>query len=352
MNLSDAIKQGNNKKTITGLTGGTSPTVSHDTLTEKANLKGYNYTSISQQASANEKKKAKASAKKAKEKAQMDADNVNLAKKYSVFLANWYGDNNSFISGEIRVLGNPDYRPGTVLMRQDVQRNIAYIYYIESVSHEFSYTGGFTTVLGVTRGLPAEVNRFAHWNSSDSPLTKDKPGNGDLQLFTGGLFGEMTIGKLADKGFKENGSDDSDDSNDSSDGGSVGKGDDYPAKWRDATPDHLGDDWGYLNRECTSFVAWRLSQAGRKNFSGLHNANQWYSGSGLELKKTPKVGDVAWYNSGVGGAGSMGHVAYVAGVHGDKVDLEEYNYAPKIHAYHTRTSPASQASGYLRFPKK
>ena len=344
MNLSDAI----NKNTG----GSASPTVSHDTLTEKANLKGYNYTSISQQVSANKKKKAKASAKKAKEKAQMDADNVNLAKKYSVFLANWYGDNNSFISGEIRVLGNPDYRPGTVLMRQDVQRNIAYVYYIESVSHEFSYTGGFTTVLGVTRGLPAGVNRFEHWNSSDSPLTKDKPGNGDLQLFTGGLFGEMTIGKLADKGFKENGSDDSDDSNDSPDGGSVGKGDDYPAKWRDATPDLLGDSWGYLNRECTSFVAWRLSQAGRKNFSGLHNANQWYSGSGLELKKTPKVGDVAWYNSGVGGAGKMGHVAYVAGVHGDKVDLEEYNYAPKIHAYHTRTSPASQASGYLRFPKK
>src|SRR6266498_3556803 len=35
-------------------------------------------------------------------------------------------------------------------------------------------------------------------------------------------------------------------------------GDDYPSEWRDTPQDSAVDDWGHFNRECTSFVSWRL----------------------------------------------------------------------------------------------
>src|SRR5699024_1989603 len=88
--LQDALKK--RTTTVTDLTGSKSPTVSHDILKDAANLKGDNYTSISDQVAANEKKKKSKSAKAAKAQAKIDADNVNLAKKYSVYLANWYGN--------------------------------------------------------------------------------------------------------------------------------------------------------------------------------------------------------------------------------------------------------------------
>ena len=36
--------------------------------------------------------------------------------------------------------------------------------------------------------------------------------------------------------------------------------DDYPTKWRNVPQDSVTDTWGYPNRECTSFVAWRLHE--------------------------------------------------------------------------------------------
>jgi surface antigen len=35
--------------------------------------------------------------------------------------------------------------------------------------------------------------------------------------------------------------------------------DDYPANLKSAAQDSLVDPWGFYNRECTSFVAWRLN---------------------------------------------------------------------------------------------
>jgi len=70
------------------------------------------------------------------------------------------------------------------------------------------------------------------------------------------------------------------------------------------------------------------------------------------LQKTPKVGDIAWFNE-LAAPGAAGHVAYVAKVSGDDVFIEEYNFNPEaIHAYHTRTIKKTQASGYLRFKNK
>lgn len=286
-------------------------------------------------------------------------DNASRLKKYSVLLANWYGDNPSFVSGELRVLGNPDYRVGKVLIRKDngaassgnaspVQTD----YYIESTSHEFNLTSGYTTTLGVTRGLPHSVDRFRHWNSWLDALSQDVPGNGKLQFFNGGLFGEMSLGNAVTKAADEKGG-----SNGGGNGGSnntkgVGKGDDYPAEWRNAAPDSVADSWFYWNTECVSFVAWRLSQMGKTGFSGLGNAIQWQANSGLKGQSKPQIGDVAWFNAAQA-PGAYGHVAYVAGVNGDTIYLEEYNYGTQYsHKYHTRTVSKNQVTAFLRFPNK
>lgn len=358
----------NSHPTLGEATGYKNPSTSNKTVSEAIGNKGKQYQALPDVMKDIAKKKAEASAKKKKEKAKIDADNVNLAKKYSVYLANWYGNNNSFISGEIRVVGHPDYRVGNILIRSDVSvdngttANSQYTYYIESVSHEFSYTGGYTTVLGVTRGLPASVDRFATWNSSDSPLSPSKPGNGGLQLFTGGLFGELSIGKLADKGFTEMGKDGDGSNADSaqSDGkaeASSGSGDDYPSKWRDAVQDSLIDDWLYYNRECVSFVAWRLSQ--KKKFQGkspkevpfyhLGNAWDWNSVAGTYAQSEPKAGDVALFSPGTWGAGPVGHVAYVSKVDGDNVYIEDYNAGNPAGHYHTHTITKNTPTKYLRF---
>jgi len=281
--------------------------------------------------------------------------NANRLKRYSTLLANWYGDNASYLSGELRVLGNPDYRIGNVLIRYDNGESdkgntnaVQVDYYIESVSHEYNLTSGYTTTLGVTRGLPHSVDRFKHWNDWNSALSKENPGNGRLQFFNGGLFGELA---LSDNITLE--ADSNSDGSGKNGGGSnnvnnVGRGDDYPSKWRNASPDSLTDDWNYYNRECVSFCAWRLKQEGKTGFSSLGNAVTWYANSGLKKQSTPKIGDIAWFDASAAGVGAAGHVAYVAEVSGDSVFLEEYNFNYS-HGYHTRSIKSSQVTGFLRF---
>ena len=335
---------------------------SNKTLTEAMGKSSNPYPSFSDVVKKQyEASKSKADKKK-KQAAKIDDDNVNLAKKYSVYLANWYGNNNSFISGEIRVVGNPDYRVGNVLLRYDPAvsewGSREYVYYIESVSHEFSYTGGYTTTLGVTRGLPGGVNRFATWNTSDSELTAEKPGNGGLQFFNGGLFGELSVAQAADKGFKE--ADGDEKSNDGGSEGSadgVGTGDDYPAKWRDAIQDNIVDDWRYYNRECVSFVAWRLSQKKKYKdkkpselpFYFLGNAWDWNKVDSKYHQTSPKVGDVALFGPGAWGAGALGHVAMVSKVDGDTIYTEDYNAGHPGGQYGTHSMSASTPTKYLRF---
>lgn len=297
-------------------------------------------------------------------------DNASRLKQYSTMLANWYGDNASYLSGDIRVVGNPDYRIGNIVYRHDggttnrddlgdESKFRVWEYYIESVSHEFSFTSGYTTTLGVTRGLDTDVDRFAHWNIWTDPLTKDQPGRGKLQMFGGGIFGELS---LYDSGTKseeaEQNSDSGSSSDDSSTSASGSSGtDDYPAKWKDAPQDSLIDDWAYYSRECVSFAAWRLSQDGKTDFSQLGNAGEWGIRKPQYIKSTPKKGDIAWFPANTPSVGGFGHVAYVAKVISDsEIFIEEYNYGiPPAGQYHTRTLTKGQSvwpqGGFLRFPK-
>lgn len=123
--------------------------------------------------------------------------------------------------------------------------------------------------------------------------------------------------------------------------------DDYPATLRNAPRDALVDKWLFYNRECTSFVAWRLNHdnwglgyAAKQQFwnyyKGQHwgNAGQWYvaaKAAGIRVDTKPAVGAVAYWTSG-----RYGHVAWVRYVTRSTVTVEEYNYV-YYGGYSTRT---------------
>lgn len=297
-----------------------------------------------------EKDKAKQKAEKesSKKKEQDANDNINKQnlKKYSMYLANWYADNSSFTSGEIRVVGRPGYRVGNILIITDNSEvtqsgdSVMWKFYIEGVSHEFSLTSGYTTVLTVTRGLQSDItglDRFKHYNQAVA--------------FTGGLFGEANLATLYSKSVSLQNDGSGSDSNDSSDNVSSGSGgDDYPDKWRNATPDSMADTWNYYNRECVSFCAWRLSKSGVSPtlFSSLGNASNWGLKRSQYVTKTPHVGDVAWFSPGWGGAGGAGHVAMVTKIDGNNVNLDEYNWE-NLHNFHQRTVSISSVTGFIHF---
>lgn len=107
------------------------------------------------------------------------------------------------------------------------------------------------------------------------------------------------------------------------------------------------DPWNYYKCQCTSFVAFRVNRVLGINFhnryKGAHwgNANLWDDAArstGTTINSTPKARCIAQTN-----AGSFGHVAWVTGVSGSSVTIEEYNWA-KSEGYGTRTVAKSTFS--------
>lgn len=129
-------------------------------------------------------------------------DNISATyRMYELKLFNWYADNSKFHSGDIEVIGRFDVEIGKRLyMHQPREANKLWEFYIESVSHSFDYQNGWTTTIGVTRGLPVEYigdrQRFQmFWGHGAD--------------FEGGFLGEPTIQEvLASLGSK--GGDDGD----------------------------------------------------------------------------------------------------------------------------------------------
>ena len=117
-------------------------------------------------------------------------------------------------------------------------------------------------------------------------------------------------------------------------------GDDYP--YAGATGD-TADKWGFTERQCVSFAAWRLARGGHAidNSQGWGSALHWDETArarGVRVSSTPRVGAIAhwnagepskaWVGSGVGTftAGPYGHVGWVAAVYSDGSALiEQYN---------------------------
>lgn len=108
----------------------------------------------------------------------------NKLDEFTQRLYNWYCENANFYSGDIRVLGNPAYRLGTRIYYTDLERNTTWEFYVESVEHDFDFTSGYTTILGVTRGLPNYGERRFNnlWGQSSD--------------FKGGYMGEASLQSL------------------------------------------------------------------------------------------------------------------------------------------------------------
>lgn len=136
------------------------------------------------------------------------------------------------------------------------------------------------------------------------------------------------------------------------------KGDDY--LFRNSPPDQP-DGWGFLCRECTSFVAWRMRQHGVDFTNGMKggwfgHAMTWADNArklGYRVDQSPSVGAIAHYDANAFLAGPMGHVAYVAQLNGDgSLVIEEFNWGLRDtdhYAYHNppRVTHTSQVSNFI-----
>ncbi len=93
------------------------------------------------------------------------------------------------------------------------------------------------------------------------------------------------------------------------------------------------DPWQVYYRECVSYVAWRLSSAGKgvRSFAGRGHAYQWPSttaGYTSQTRGVPHVGDAAVIPAGVQGIPWTGHVVYVESINDDgSINISEYNFA-------------------------
>lgn len=113
---------------------------------------------------------------------------------FTRMLYNWYADNFNFSSGTIIVSGNPDIRVGCILDVVDFHNKLEYNYpgmrfYIESVTHKFSFSEGYTTEIGVTRGMKMPVG------NNDDPRFNNLWGTS--VDYKGGYMGESPTSDLA-----------------------------------------------------------------------------------------------------------------------------------------------------------
>lgn len=100
----------------------------------------------------------------------------------------------------------------------------------------------------------------------------------------------------------------------------------YPAKWDYAPQDSSVDQWGMYNRECVSYVAWKVFQTfgDMPYWGGVGNANQWVNDArraGIPTGSAPRVHAVA-----VSTSGYYGHAMWVEAVNGNMIYVSQYNY--------------------------
>ena len=95
--------------------------------------------------------------------------------------------------------------------------------------------------------------------------------------------------------------------------------------------------WGmYPGHNCTNYAAYRLVKNGidASYLRGQGNAYQWGSvarSHSIAVDGTPRVGDIAWWDSNSGGSGSTGHVAYVEQVGAGFIVTSEDNFGGYFH---------------------
>ncbi|MFZ1258703.1 MAG: CHAP domain-containing protein [Candidatus Saccharimonas sp.] len=113
-------------------------------------------------------------------------------------------------------------------------------------------------------------------------------------------------------------------------GGSAVPGDSgrggYPNYLANAAQDSLVDPWGMYNRECVSYVAWKVYEKNKymPYWGGVGNANQWPGNAiaaGYKTSTVPRAG-----SAGVITSGYYGHIVWVDSVNGDgTINISQYN---------------------------
>ena len=113
--------------------------------------------------------------------------------------------------------------------------------------------------------------------------------------------------------------------------------DDYPSYLKRAVQDGVADPWNFWNRECTSFVAWRLNNDRKVGFHNYFLGPRWSHAYywadvarrlGIQVNDAAARGSVAWWDRNSPGS-TPGHVAYVIAAGAGWVKVEEYNYATR-----------------------
>lgn len=108
----------------------------------------------------------------------------------------------------------------------------------------------------------------------------------------------------------------------------------------------IGDAWGFVLRNCTSFVSWRLHERnGMADFSNSFGGEHWGDARnwddvarrlGYRVDSVPAIGAVAQTDDG-----RVGHVAWVSAIGPGTVTVEEYNHGV-VGGYGTRTVPVGE----------
>lgn len=114
----------------------------------------------------------------------------------------------------------------------------------------------------------------------------------------------------------------------------------YPGVWANAPMDSIVDSWGMYNRECVSYVAYKIAASGKRMpyWGGRGHAYQWPDNArsaGIPTGSTPRAGAAA-----VSYGGPYGHIMYVEAVNGDgSVTVSDYNLdVDGLYRYYTRSA--------------
>jgi len=214
--------------------------------------------------------------------------------------------------------------------------------------NERLYSGGraYNLVLQGDGNLVLYEGSTARWNTGTVGSGADRlilQGDGNLVLYAGGtaVWNSVTPGSGADRVILQGdrnlvvyaGSQAVWNSQTAVGSGTSGGSDDYPSGLRAPVPqDSVIDPWLFYNRECTSWVAWKINNNNHAAFSNnmvgpnghaghFGNAGGWGANAqaiGFAVNGTPARGAIAEWS---------GHVAWVQQVNGDgSIVIEEYNY--------------------------
>lgn len=119
----------------------------------------------------------------------------------------------------------------------------------------------------------------------------------------------------------------------------------------------LADSWGFITKNCTSYVAWKVNQSGttfnnwleKGRFGNAHNWDDNAKKIGMKVSTTPAVNSIAVWEINKGGAGGYGHVAWVEKVNSDgTIEISEYNWNGGDGKYnYRRVAKANLPSAYI-----